>query len=79
MFEFFASHLLEREDSISGRAFLPASVVKNVTVENPGVSKKKLKALSSHCVTDSDESHRLEKIPGSPSSRRWFSTLRGLT
>ena len=59
---FVASRLLEREDSTSGRAFLPASVVKNVMVENPGVSKKKLKALSSNCVADSDESHRLEEL-----------------
>jgi hypothetical protein len=53
---------MEHEDSISGRASLPASVVKNVMVENTGVSKKKLKALSSNCVADSDESHRLEEL-----------------
>ena len=59
---FVASRLLESEDSISGRAFLPASVVKNVMVENPAVLKKKLKVLSSHCVADSDESYRLKEL-----------------
>ena len=59
---FVAGRLLQHEDSTSGRAFLPASVVKGVMVEHPGASKKKLKELSTLTVAASDESNRLETL-----------------
>ena len=59
---FVAGRLLQHENSTSGRAFLPASVVKGVMVENPGASKQKLKELSTLTVAVSDESSRLEKL-----------------
>ena len=59
---FVAGNLLQHEDSTSGRAFLPASVVKGVMVEHPGASKKKLKEWSTLTVAASDESNWLEKL-----------------
>ena len=48
---FVAGHLLQHEDSTSGRMFLPASDVKCVMFDNPGASKKTLKGvMHSYCT-----------------------------
>ena len=59
---FVASRISQHEDATSGRAFLPASTVSNIMVEYPGISKKKLKELSTSSVSESDETNRVQHL-----------------
>ena len=59
---FICSRMIQREENMSGRAFLPALAVRDMLTEDPGMTRTKLKRLSSANIVHKDNASRLEHL-----------------
>ena len=59
---FVASRISQQEDVTSGRAFLPASTVRGIMIDDPGISKKNLKVSAKGSYMACDESSTFQQL-----------------